>query len=49
MNEDTDLYQVLVSPHISEKSTLASAEASGQIVFKRVCQGCQQSRDQRRS
>ncbi len=32
MNEDR-LYQVLVSPHISEKSTLA-AEKGGQIVFK---------------
>ena len=32
MNEDR-LYQVLVSPHISEKGTLA-AEKSRQIVFK---------------
>lgn len=32
MNEDR-LYQVLVSPHISEKGTLA-AEKSSQIVFK---------------
>ena len=32
MNEDR-LYQVLISPHISEKGTLA-AEKSSQIVFK---------------